>query len=149
MRRRDPFLRVVGENFKIQKLATTVSPEDQKRFHDRIKTAYREQISSKPWNCFDWGYRNFNAMRHLLMSAALYVQSKTLMDEAMIYLYAMASTTRYFTLHFHCSLLSQIRLDQLKEIKHDFLMNEVNSKFVQTHVLPSSLWIRSVFIQQA
>lgn len=49
MSRRDLiFLEVVGENFKIKELATTVSPRDQKRFHDRIKADYREQISSKP-----------------------------------------------------------------------------------------------------
>jgi uncharacterized protein (UPF0332 family) len=140
MSRRDSiFLEVVGENFKIKELAATVSPRDQKRFHDRIKAAYRKQISSKPWNCFNWGYRTFNAMKHLLMSAALYVQSKILMDECMDVL--LCYGIYYSMFHASFSLLSlhpQIRLDQLKEIKHDFLMNEVNSKFVQTRVLPSS-----------
>jgi hypothetical protein len=139
MRRRDPFLRVVGGNFKIEELATTVSPEDQKRFHDRIKAAYREQISGKPWNCFDWGYRNFNAMKHLLMSAALYAESKVLMDKAMDVFVCYG--VYYSMFHVSFSLLSlhpQVKLNQLRAINHKFLMNEVNSKFVQTHVLPSS-----------
>jgi len=140
MSRRDSiFLQVVSENFKIKELAAAVSPKDQQRFYDRIKNAYREQIFRKPWNCFNWGYRTFNAMKHLLMSAALYVQSQALMNGCMD---AFVCYGVYYSMfHASFSLLSlhpKIRFDQLKEIKHDFLMNEVNSKFVQTHVLPQS-----------
>ena len=131
------FLTVVGDNFNVEDLVNVVKRRDQQRFYDKIKTAYREEIMGKPWNCFDWGIRIFNSMKHLLMSAGLYVQSKFLMDKCMDVLICYG--IYYSLFHASFSLLSlhpQIELNRLRRVRHSSLMNEIRSKFVQTGVLP-------------
>jgi len=131
------FLKVVGNNFNIKDLAEIVQQKYQQKFYDRIKAGYRDEIVGKPWNCFDWGYRTFNSMKHLLMSAGLYVQSKILRDRCMDVLVCYG--IYYSLFHASFSLLSlhpQIKLNHLRGVKHNFLINEIKSKFIQTKVLP-------------
>ncbi len=133
----ETFLSIVGDKFNVKDLAKIVQQGDQQRFYDRLKACYRNEITGKPWNCFDWGYRTFNSMKHLLMSAALYVQSKFMVDQCMDVFVCYG--IYYSLFHASFSLLSlhpQIRLNQLRRVKHNFLMNEIKSKFVQTRVLP-------------
>jgi uncharacterized protein (UPF0332 family) len=133
------FLTVVGDRFNIMDLARIVKKRDQQRSYDRIKVAYQNKIFGKPWNCFDWGCRTFNAMKHLLMSAGLYIQSKLLMDECMDIFVCYG--VYYSMFHASFSLLSlhpQIGLDRLRAVKHDFLMKKIKSKFVQTKVLSTN-----------
>lgn len=138
-KRNSAFFKVAGGNFKVDDLVEVISDEDQQRFHNRIKGVYRKQISGQPWNCFDWGYRTFNAMKHLLMSAALYVEAKHMKDKAMDPFVCFGIYYSLFHASFSLACLHpQIEMSKLRKVSHNFLMNEIKSKFVQAKILPSS-----------
>jgi hypothetical protein len=134
------FEKAAREMCKVDEIASKVSPSSQKRFYDTIKHQYRVQINGNTWKCFQWGWRVFKAMRSLLMSAALFSQSEESKDgilESLIY-YAM-----YYSL-FHVSfalicLHPHIEQNQLKKVGHNFLIREMENKFIRSgYVLPES-----------
>mgnify|MGYP007109716708 CR=1 FL=1 len=64
------FEEVVRDICSVDEIVKRTSPSNQKRFYDDMKHNYRLQINGNTWNCFEWGWRVFKAMRSLLMSAA-------------------------------------------------------------------------------
>lgn len=124
---------------KIDDLASIVSLVNQDRFCRRIKTEFRKTDGDTSL-CFEWGWRCFKAMRSLISSALLYVEGERARKGR--YPDAMSCYALYYSLfHSSFSLLCmhpQIPTDQLRHISHTCLLNLIESKFVQTKILPKS-----------
>ena len=124
---------------KIDELSDIVSPRDQDKFCKRIQRDFRE-MDGNTHDCFEWGWRCFKAMRSLLFSAALYVES--LRARRNRYLEAVYCYGLYYSL-FHASfsiicMHPEIKTDQLLRVSHKRLMNLIIDKFVKSRILPKS-----------
>lgn len=124
---------------KTDDLEKVVSLKNQDKFCRQMKTEFRVNDGDTS-SCFEWGWRTFKAMRSLLFSAILYVESKR--AKRSNYPDAIVCYSLYYSL-FHASFAllcvhPQITIEQIKQIRHGQLKNLVESKFVQTKVLPES-----------
>lgn len=124
---------------KVVDLEKVVSPTNQDKFCRRVREEIKKKNGST-FDCFLYGYRVFKAARSLLFSAVLHVESKRAKKSG--YSDSMVAYATYYSL-FHASfamlcLHPQIEIDDIQRIKHTQLLNLVDNKFVQTHVLPKS-----------
>jgi uncharacterized protein (UPF0332 family) len=120
-------------------LAHAVPEKNQARFCQRVRRDF-QQATGNTVVCFEWGWRCFKAMRSLLMSGALFVDSVRAWKKE--FLEAFPCYGLYYSF-FHASyallcLHPQIKIETLRNTGHGLLINAIRSKFEQTGVLPTT-----------
>lgn len=123
----------------IDSLARVVPSQNQEKFCCRMRNDFKS-LDGKTPECFEWAWRCFKAMRSLLLSAALYVDSSRSREEK--YLDALYCYGLYYSL-FHASfsltcMHPEVKREQLSHVSHKHLMNLIADKFVTAKVLPES-----------
>jgi uncharacterized protein (UPF0332 family) len=123
----------------VDDLADIISLRDQDRFCRKTRMDF-QRMDKKTFECSVWGWRCFKAMRSLLFSAALYVES--LRAKRNKFLEAIYCYGLYYSM-FHASFAlvcmhPRIQSKQLLHISHKCLINLILDKFIRSKVLPKS-----------
>lgn len=124
---------------KVDDLEKVVSPTNQDKFCRRVREEIKKKTGST-FDCFLYGSRVFKAARSLLFSAVLHVESKRAKKSG--YSDSIVAYSTYYSL-FHASfamlcLHPQVEINAIQKIRHTQLLNLIENKFIQTHVLPKS-----------
>lgn len=132
-----PFNKEIDSPKLNDNLADIIPQVNQERFCNDLKGQYKS-FDGDIFCCFEWGYRIFKAVRSILFSGRLLLESEIGIEngnhEAFIFygLYYSFFHASYALLNLH----PNIKFEELRHISHKRLSNYIDVFFIKHKVLP-------------